>query len=53
MKKMIWGEQPAQNQQAAEESKDGDEGNATFTGTVRPDQIVKEGWLYKRSRYLQ
>ena len=61
MKKMIWGEQPAAQQAAAasnqnEESKGGanaEGSGAAFTGTVTPDQIVKEGWIYKRSRYLQ
>ena len=60
MKKMIWGD-PAQqaaasNAQrgAAEESKDDNDGSgATFTGTITADMIVKEGWIYKRSRYLQ
>lgn len=52
MKKMIWGD-PAQQQAAAEESKhDEDNSGATFTGNVSPDQIMKQGWLFKRSRYL-
>ena len=58
---MIWGD-PAQQaaastaqRGAAEESKEDNDGSsgATFTGTVTPDMIVKEGWIYKRSRYLQ
>ena len=53
MKKMIWGSQAAAGG-AAEESKDNEEGSgAAFTGTVTPDMIVKEGWIFKRSRYLQ
>ena len=59
MKKMIWGDPGAQQAggaqgaAAAEESKDQLEGNTTFTGRVTPDMIMKEGWLFKRSRYLQ
>ena len=57
MKKMIWGDQSANQAAAAsqEERKDG-EGESVgpaFSGRVTPDMIVKEGWLYKRSRYLQ
>ena len=59
MKKMIWGD-PAQQAAAQggtntnEEDKDEDEGGtSTFTGTVTRDMIVKEGWIFKRSRYLQ
>jgi len=53
MKKMIWGD-PAAQAGAAEESKqsDGAVSATAFTGRVTPDQILKEGWIYKRSRYL-
>ena len=56
MKKMIWGDPAqaaAQGGGAAEECKDDDDcSGAAFTGTVTADQIVKEGWIWKRSRYL-
>ena len=55
MKKMIWGD-PAQQAAAQgnnnEEDKDEDTSTATFKGTVTRDMIVKEGWIFKRSRYL-
>ena len=58
MKKMIWGQgaQPGAQGAAEEEKKDNDGGVANgqqFTGRLTPDMIVKEGWLFKRSRYLQ
>ena len=54
MKKMIWGDQ---NTQAAasnveEEKKESESVGPAFTGKVTPDQIVREGWIWKRSRYL-
>ena len=52
MKKMWWGA-PAEAASGAadEEIKEG-EGNTIFTGRVTQDQIMREGWIYKRSRYL-
>ena len=57
MKKMIWGDQPQQPQQAGrpnEEVKAYDTSRPQ-PGAIRvtPDMIVKQGWIYKRSRYLQ
>ena len=53
MKKMIWGD-PAQQAAAGqgEEAKDDECSAANFTGRVTQDQIIKEGWIFKRSRYL-
>ena len=62
MKKMIWGApatQAAAHSAANEEQKydddDEDENQAAAAGGIHitPDQIVKQGWLFKRSRYLQ
>ena len=65
MKKMIWGApatQAAAHSAANEELKhnsddeyDEDENQAAAAGGIHitPDQIVKQGWLFKRSRYLQ
>ena len=55
MKKMIWGDPQAQAAAASNEERKADEGDSVgpaFSGKVTPDMIVKEGWLYKRSRYL-
>ena len=57
MKNMIWGKgaQPASQSAAEEEKKDNDgvANGQMFTGRLTPDMIVKEGWIFKRSRYLQ
>ena len=58
MKKMIWGDQSAaaaQNRNDDEEEKE-DYTNVDIASgaiSITPDQIVKQGWLFKRSRYLQ
>ena len=44
LKSMIWGNQAE------------DDGEATVTikpGTVTKENIVKEGWLFKQSRYMK
>ena len=57
MKKMIWGPGAQGGAQGASEEEKKDNDGAVngqmFTGRLTPDMIVKEGWLFKRSRYLQ
>jgi len=55
MKKMIWGDQTqSAAARASEEEKDDDEQTTgtIFRGRVTPGMIVKQGWLFKRSRYM-
>ena len=57
LRRMVWGGQ--QSAQAASSNTNSNaeeqkaESTVAFSGRVDPEQIVKEGWLYKRSRYLQ